>query len=108
MAKRGRPAKAKNGTAKNATTKRVSRTKQEEPVVQNDVQLPGFHEVNKDEPEKKVRYTGSHQVCPRCGTNDTVAYKSMDVDQVSGIRVQYRRCRRGHCRNEFKATLEVK
>ena len=54
-----------------------------------------------------LRFTGSHQICPRCGAYDTKVYKSMPVDERTGIRVQYRRCTRSICRCEFKATLTV-
>ena len=102
MAKRGRPAK-KTGSKK-ATTKKVvakveAPVEKQEPVVKESTNAP--------KGERNIRFTGSHQICPRCGTADTVAYKSMDVDKLSNIRVQYRRCRRGHCRHEFKATLTV-
>lgn len=66
--------------------------------------------VEDDAPEPKptsVRFTGSHQVCPRCGAYDTKTYKSMPIDERTGIRVQYRRCQRAICRNEFKATFKV-
>jgi NMD protein affecting ribosome stability and mRNA decay len=59
-------------------------------------------------PEPKdapVRYTGSHQICPRCGAHDTKTYKSMPIKD--GIRVQYRRCQRAVCRHEFKAPFTV-
>lgn len=54
-----------------------------------------------------VRFTGSHQICPRCGAMDTKVYKSMPIDPKNNIRVQYRRCSRGPCRAEFKATFTV-
>ena len=54
---------------------------------------------------KPKRYTGKHQMCPRCGSFSTVVYKSMPVE--NNIRVQYRRCTMAICRKEFKTVLPV-
>lgn len=66
------------------------------------LELLGYKDEEKEKPE---RYMGSHQICPRCGSKDTIAYKSMPIDK--GTRIQYRRCLRGVCRHEFKTSFGV-
>lgn len=45
--------------------------------------------------KRKVKYVFPNaSLCPRCRTHDTVAYKTDG-------KIQYRKCRRGHCRHRF-------
>jgi len=49
-------------------------------------------ETETTEPERKVKYVFPNaSQCPRCRSHDTIAYRTDG-------KVQYRRCRRGHCR----------
>ena len=126
MAKRGRPRKNAPKVTKAKKVDEIDHTQTPEAIefdremaIKNGeaVEKSLLNVMSEQNPDSKVtdpkvkpkvkRFTGSHQVCPRCGATDTTVYKSMPVDERTMIRVQYRRCQRAVCRAEFKATLKV-